>query len=291
MALDSFAGGVVDEEHNEVFFLVIGSCPGLDFVDGGIYLFLGQIVDSIAVVAYKTIFHYLEETVCAEELGEVFAGSVATLLIEMHQAFATVLVVLNDHGVLAQHLEEAWVEFWIVSQYVVVEEELVVHDGLCPDVVAEEVGSFCVELCEHIVEVTIVAIVTGGGFTKVPKHDVREEVVGHFGEASHIERSLVLVADFVAGTPVSTGAGGQLLDDASHSACVVSAMVPTAVHIAPFSTKRKAVYVVVFAIVATIAVGVVAGVLKYIIFVRVRRLLGISLDGFFVENTHYETFP
>ena len=130
------AGGVViDEEYFAVFAIAL--C--LDTVNGGIDVGLCLRVFGIGVVAHEPLVHHLEEAVGTEEFGEVFAGGIAHFLIEVKQAGTALLVVLNNHGVAAQHLEEAGHELGVVAHEVVVEPELIVKVRLCPDVVREEV--------------------------------------------------------------------------------------------------------------------------------------------------------
>ena len=141
MALDGFAGGVVDEEYGDVY----GIAFSLHFLDSRVDLALCQVVHRVAIVAYEAVCHHFEEAVSAEELCEVFAGGVAALLVEMHQALATILIVATAHRVLAQHLEEAGIELGIVAQHVVVEEEAIVHVGERPNVVGVKVAIYFIK--------------------------------------------------------------------------------------------------------------------------------------------------
>ena len=160
VALDDTVRAIVDEEYGDVLLGIVLLGPCLDLGNGGIDFLLCLVVHGIGVVAHKAVGHHTEEAVGAEELGEVFARRIAALLVEVEQRLGTALVVLDNHRVLTQHLEQAGIELRVVSQHVVVEEELVVHVGLCPDVVGKEVRVLAVVGLEHIFQRALVAVDT-----------------------------------------------------------------------------------------------------------------------------------
>ena len=135
MALDCLACGVIDEEHRNVLWIV----QRLHFGNGSIDLCLCHIVVGVAIVTNESVLHHTEETMGAEELRQVVTRCQTALLVEMQQTGNTALLILNSHRVLTQHLKEDRIELGVLAQNMIVEEELVVHMGLCPDVVGEEV--------------------------------------------------------------------------------------------------------------------------------------------------------
>ena len=108
----------------------------------------------------------------------------------------------------------------------IVEEELVIHVGLCPDVVGKEVRPLCIECIEHIEKGTFCTIIARCTLAIVPQHHVGEQVVGHLGKSAHVQGTLMLVTYLVTRSPVRTGIGRQGLYHTSHCIEVVSAVVP-----------------------------------------------------------------
>ena len=107
-----------------------------------------------------------------EELGEVFAGSHTSFLIEMKQAHCTILVVALLHGILTQHFVKTRIELGVVAQHVIVEEEAIVHMSESPNVVGVEVATLGAESIVHFRERTFIAIDTRCAGTEVPQHHV-----------------------------------------------------------------------------------------------------------------------
>ena len=226
VAHDGFACGIVDEEHGDVLLVA----PSLDLGNGGINIFLCHRIYGAGVVAHIAAVHHLEQSVGTEELREVITRGLAAFLVEVEQRCGTALVVLDDHRVLTQHLEEHGIELGVVAKNVIIEEHLVIHVSQCPDVVAEEVGPLSGVLCEHIAQCTVRTVDTRGALAIVPEHHVGEEVVGDLCEAAHIEQSLMLMTNLVCGTPVRTCIKGHTQHDAAQRTVVVSAVVPSAIH-------------------------------------------------------------
>ena len=287
------AGGVViDEEYFAVFSIAL--C--LDTGNGGIDVGLCLRVFGIVVVAHEPLVHHFEEAVGTEEFGEVFAGSIAHFLIEVKQAGIALLVVLNNHGIAAQHLEEAGHELGVVAHEVVVEPEFVVHLGLCPDVVGEEVVAVGVIGLEHAGEVTLALGSTRGAATVVPYGHVREHIVGHFGQTTHIEQLLVLVANLMSRSPHDTARCvfvGHAADDVGQGAVVVVRAGPATGHVARAERDAQTVHAVVLGVVSTeVLRAVVAGVGKDVVLRFVPSVVaGVGLSHLLLaEQSHDEAF-
>ena len=288
MALDGLASAVVYKQHRQI----LGIIQCLHFRYGGIYLGLCHVVVGIAVVAHKPVLHHTEESMCTEEFRKVVARGQAALLVEMQQAAHTALLILYGHGVLAQHLEEPGIELGVIAQDVIVEEELVVHVGLRPDVVGKEVRTLGIEGAEDVRQRTFRTIVARGALAIVPQHHVGEQVVGNLRQTAHVQRSLVLVSYLVTGSPMCTGTGGEVLNDTAHGVIVIAAMVPTAVHVAGTShTIGQTVHVVVVAIVAGIDIAGTAHEVNHEGGSGIWRLFGIGIYGSLVHHTHQQAFP
>ena len=277
MLVEWGTGAVVDEENG----VVLGIAQGFDFVDGGVNLRLRLGVFRAGVVANVAFVHRGEEAVGAEELGEVFAGGEAALLVEMEQrglarhhgaifiSLHVKLVVGAGDGVAAQHLKEAGIELVVVTHEMIVEPELIVHLRLCPDVVGEEVAILLVVCLEHITEVTLPAVGAAGGSAVIPDADVGEEVVGHLGQTVHVDGSLVLVTNLVTGSPSVSGIGGDALNDGLERTVVVVTAGPAAGHVAGGNADGKTVHAIVvlvgggiFAVLARIGIDAAGGIIE-----------------------------
>ena len=277
MLVEGGTGAVVDEEDG----VVLGIVQGFDFGDGGVNLRLRLGVLSAGVVANVAFVHRGEETVGAEELGEVFAGGEAALLVEMEQrglarhlgavfyVLHVKLVVVALDGVAAQHLEKAGIELVVVPHEMIVEPELIVHLRLCPDVVGEEVAILLVVCLEHITEVTLPAVGAAGGSAVIPDADVGEEVVGHLGQTGRVDGSLVLVTNLVTGSPSVSGIGGDALNDGLERTVVVVTAGPAAGHVAGGNADGKTVHAIVvlvgggiFFVLARIGIDAAGGVIE-----------------------------
>ena len=277
MLVEGGTGAVVDEENG----VVLGIAQGFDFGDGGVNLRLRLGVLSAGVVANVAFVHRGEETVGAEELGEVFAGSEAALLVEMEQrglarhlgavfyVLHVKLVVVAHDGVAAQHLEKAGIELVVVPHEMIVEPEFIVHLRLCPDVVGEEVAILLVVCLEHITEVTLPAVGAAGGSAVIPDTDIGEEVVGHLGQTRRVDGSLVLVTNLVTGSPSVSGIGGDALNDGLERTVVVVTAGPAAGHVAGGNANGKTVHAIVvlvgggiFSVITRIGIDAAGGVIE-----------------------------
>ena len=290
--IDVAGGVVIDEEYFAVFAIALCLDTGNDGIDVGLCLR----VFGIGVVAHEPLVHHLEEAVGTEEFGEVFASGIAHFLIEVKQAGTALLVVLNNHGIAAQHLEEAGHELGVVAHEVVVEPEFVVHLGLCPNVVGEEVVSFGVVGFEHASKVALSLGSARGAATVVPYGYVREHIVGHFGQTTHIEQLLVLVADFMSRSPHDTARCvfvGHAADDVGQGAVVVVRAGPTTGHVARAERDGQTVHAVVLGVVnAEVLSAVVAGVGEDVVLRFVLSMVaGVGLSHLLLaEQSHDEAF-
>ena len=244
-----FACCVVDEQNGIVYRITLI----LNTLYCSINLFLGYIICCIGVVAHKAVVHNLEETVSAEELGQVLTGSIASVLIETEQRCFTADLRTVNNRYLAQQFEQAGPELGIVSSKVVVEPQTVVQMGDSPNVVCIKVIAIGIERTEHALQRAVAAIDTRCSHTHIPNSHVRVEVVCYLGLAIEVKDSLMLVTNLVRRSPSWARFCRNFAYDATHCIVVVVTYAPATAHITAAGTDCCTVVVVVVAVIYALA--------------------------------------
>ena len=244
-----FACSVVDEQNCIVLFVALFLYRG----NSSLYLFFGYVVYTVAVVAHKAVVHNLEETVSAEELGQVLTGSIASVLIETEQRGLTAYLSTVHQRHLAAKFEQTGPELCVVTSQVVVEPQTVIQMGDSPNVVCIKVVAIGIERTEHARQRTLATIDTRCSHTHIPNGYVREEVVGNLGLSVEIEDTLVLVTNLVRRSPSGACLVGNDTNNTTHCVVVVVTYTPTTAHITARGANCCTVVVIVIAVVAVLA--------------------------------------
>ena len=167
MTVCCFRRTVVDKQGSVVHGVSLGLYRSYSGIDIGLRLGILR----VRVVAYETIAHHAEETVCTEKLREVFLSRIAAVLIESQDRGLTLLIVSTTQAGLTQEFEQARIELCIVACTMVVEPQTVIHMCKCPDIVSEEVAT-SLEVVIHMSQITFSGIDTRCTHTHIPHSDV-----------------------------------------------------------------------------------------------------------------------
>ena len=164
---------VIDKEYLYIFGIAFGFHIGY----GGIDVFLRLRVFGRRVVTHIAMVHHFQETVGAEEVRQVFLCCITGLFVEVQERSGACLIVLDDHRVLTQHLDQGRGKSGVVAHQVVVKPQLVVHLRLCPNVVGVKVVSVLAVGVEYVAQIALSLSRAAGSATVVPHSHVAEEVI------------------------------------------------------------------------------------------------------------------
>ena len=269
---------VIDKE----YLYILGIFFGFHIGYGSIDVFLRLCVFGRRVVTHIAMVHHFQETVGAEEVRQVFLCCIADLFIEVQERSGAGLIVFYGHRVLTQHLNQSRSESGVVAHQVVVKPQFVVHLRLCPNVVGVKVVSVLAVGVEYVAQIALSLSRAAGSAAVVPYSHVAEEVIRNLRQSAHVERCLVLVADFVGRSPADSARAAffrHLADNVCQRAVLIVAAVPSAGHIAVIHRDAQTVHAVVFAVIAGIRVfGFIAGVAENVMVCRnaaERRIPGV----------------